>query len=180
MSNQIACHAIATAFVAILFCQAERRSRGGRWISQQILPRTFVEAARQPAPSIVGLPEIDAKTYDNASDHYGLLWWNNADKTLKNVPHDAYWSWGLYDSLIVVIPSPDIVVARAGKAWQRKSDGHYDILKPFLDPIAASVHEKYQAPYPRSLIIQGIQWAPPSTIIRKAKGSDEGILLLVK
>ena len=51
------------------------------------------------------------------------------------------WSWGLYESLIVVIPSLDIVVARAGKSWQRKWDGHYDVLRPFFEPIVASASE---------------------------------------
>ena len=90
---------------------------------------------------MVGLPEHDPKAeHGNASDHYGLLWWNNADGTLPNVPRDAYWSWGLYDSLIVVIPSLDLVVSRAGKSWPRREGaGHYDVLAPFLEPIVASV-----------------------------------------
>ena len=29
---------------------------------------------------------------------------------LKYVPRDTFWAWGLYDSLIVVIPSLDIIV----------------------------------------------------------------------
>lgn len=167
--------------------------RGGKWNGKQIIPREFVEAASRTVESVVGLPEVDPKRYGNASDHYGLLWWNNVDGTLAKVPRDAFWSWGLYDSLIVVIPSLDIVVARAGKSWQRKWDGHYDVLRPFLEPIVASVRtEKSRAsvdrqdhsatffvstfaggsPYPPSPVIKGIEWAPASTIIRKAKGSD--------
>ncbi|MDP6061011.1 MAG: hypothetical protein QGH33_19045, partial [Pirellulaceae bacterium] len=79
------------------------------------------------------------KRYGNASDHYGLLWWNNADGTLKRVPRDAFWSWGLYDSLILVIPSLDIVVSRAGKSWEQNWSGHYDVLRPFFEPIVLSV-----------------------------------------
>jgi CubicO group peptidase (beta-lactamase class C family) len=205
--------------------------RGGRWNGKQLIPQSFVAAASTPVESVVGLPEVDPRRYGNASDHYGLLWWNNADGTLNNVPRDAYWSWGLYDSLIVVIPSLDLVVARAGKSWQRDEDGHYDVLKPFFEPIVASVevdgspHEvslldnywssgvqdgkklraslsgsgssglgqalpvdnealvsachnadvatrDQRVPYPPSPVIQGIEWAPASTIIRKAKGSD--------
>ncbi|MCH7729417.1 MAG: serine hydrolase, partial [Planctomycetes bacterium] len=115
--------------------------RKGKWNGKQIIPSEFVRAASRPVKPVVGLPEVDPKRYGNASDHYGLLWWNNADGTLKNVPRDAYWSWGLYESLIVVIPSLDIVVARAGKSWQRKWDGHYDVLKPFFEPIVNSVRE---------------------------------------
>lgn len=115
--------------------------RGGRWEGKQILPREFVVAASRTVESVVGLPEVDPKRYGNASDHYGLLWWNNTDGTLKDIPCDAFWSWGLYDSLIVVIPSLDMVVARAGKSWQRNWDGHYDVLRPFLEPIVASVRK---------------------------------------
>jgi CubicO group peptidase (beta-lactamase class C family) len=166
--------------------------RGGKWNDKQIIPSEFVEQASRTVESVVGIPEVDAKRYGNASDHYGLLWWNNADGTLKNVPRDAYWSWGLYESLIVVVPSLDIVVARAGKSWQRKWDGHYDVLKPFFEPIVASVveatsrteiesqqfHTRFVAavtdapPYPQSPAIKRIEWAPAETIIRKAKGGD--------
>lgn len=113
--------------------------RGGNWHGKQIIPRDFVDRARTTVPEIVGLPEWDAERYGNASDHYGLLWWNNADGTLAGVPRDAYWSWGLYDSLIVVIPSLDIVAARAGKSWKRAGGCHYAVLRPFLEPISASV-----------------------------------------
>ena len=100
--------------------------------------------ASRPVKAVVGLPEWAADTHGNASDHYGLLWWNNADGTLETVPRDAYWAWGLYDSLVVVIPSLDLVAVRGGergKSWPRPEDSssHYDVLKPFLGPIVAAV-----------------------------------------
>ena len=56
------------------------------------------------------------------------------------MPRDASWAWGLYDSLIVVIPGLDLVVARAGSAWERDAGaGRYDVLRPFLGPIVAAV-----------------------------------------
>lgn len=164
--------------------------RGGEWNGKRIIPRDFVKLASHPIPALIGLPELDSKLHGNASDHYGLLWWNNGDGTLKNVPRDAFWSWGLYDSLIVVIPSLDMVVARAGKSWQRKWDGHYDVLTPFFDPIVGAIIDGNtqtsdavdslcpstkavsQLPCPRSPVIQGIEWAPASSIIRRARGSD--------
>jgi hypothetical protein len=84
----------------------------------------------------------------------------------------------------VVIPSLDLVVARAGKSWRRPSDGHYDVLRPFFNPIVASAavprtqqaresaSAGTQAPYPRSAHIAGIQWAPADSIVRRARGSD--------
>jgi CubicO group peptidase (beta-lactamase class C family) len=150
--------------------------RGGRWKDRQILSKDFADTVRTTVPGVVGLPEQDAKTYGNASDHYGLLWWNNADGTLAGVPRDAFWSWGLYDSLIVVIPSLDVVAARAGKSWKRENgSGHYDVLRPFLEPIAASVTDAAPAPaapYPPSRAITGVSWAPVSTIVRRAAASD--------
>jgi len=118
--------------------------RRGRWQKKQLIPADFVDRAGTTVPAVVGLPEYETY-YDNSSDHHGLLWWNNADRSIKNLPPDAYWSWGLYDSLIVVIPSLDLVAARAGKSWKRKKDvDHYDVLRPFLEPLAATV----RAPVP--------------------------------
>ncbi len=165
--------------------------RDGIWNGNRILPEGFVQQAGTTLPVVVGLPEVDEKNYGNASAHYGLLWWNNADGTLQGVPRDAFWSWGLYDSLIVVIPSLDLVVARAGKSWKRGGGDHYEVLQPFLGPIAAAVKDDLlerqassgdsqtwtssqttKPPYPASPVIAGVAWAPTSTIVRKARGSD--------
>ena len=113
--------------------------RRGRWRGESILPASFVAACATTPKALRALPVVDPKRYGKASAHYGLLWWNNADATLKHLPPDAYWSWGLYDSLIVVVPSLDIVVARAGKSFKKGWGGHYGVLKGFLEPIAASV-----------------------------------------
>ncbi len=115
--------------------------RNGKWKENQILPKDFVEQVREPLPFMTGLPEYDPSKHGNASDHYSLLWWNNADGTLEKVPTDAYWTWGLYDSMIVVFPSLDIVVSRTGKSWERTSDKHYDVLKPFFETIVESVKQ---------------------------------------
>ncbi len=144
--------------------------RGGRWKDKEILSKEFVEAAGRPVKGVVGLPEQDAEQFGNASDHYGLLWWNNADGTLPGVPRDAYWSWGLYDSLIVVVPSLDLVAARAGRSWKRTEKEHYAVLRPFLGPITAAVPAR--PPYPPSPVLRELTWAPPETIVRKARGGD--------
>ncbi len=165
--------------------------RGGLWREQRILPEDFVRRVSTTVPSVVGLPELDPMQFGNASEHYGLLWWNNADATLRDVPRDAYWSWGLYDSLIVVIPSLDIVATRAGQAWHRTANAdHYDVLKPFISPIALAAQDdilerpspspvslslptpKLEPPYPPSPVVAGIEWSPAESIVRRARGSD--------
>jgi CubicO group peptidase (beta-lactamase class C family) len=120
--------------------------RRGRWKDQQIIPQDFVAAAGTTAESVVGLPEVDQRLFGNASDHYGLLWWNNADGTLRSIPTDAFWSWGVLESLILIIPSLDIVVARVGGRWQSGWTGNYNVLRPFFEPIVASVPRKKAPP----------------------------------
>jgi CubicO group peptidase (beta-lactamase class C family) len=157
--------------------------QGGRWRGQQILAEEFVRLAGRPGKENAGLAEFD-ETHGNASEHYSLLWWNNGDGTIPGVPRDAFWSWGLYDSLVVVIPSLDLVIARAGpKGWARTSTEHYDVLKPFLEPIVASIRD-YETrgqtkatapatpPYPESSVIRRVDWAPRATIVRRARGGD--------
>ena len=159
--------------------------RQDKWLERQLLSVPFSKAVGKTVPAVVGLDEFDGQ-HGNASDHYGLLWWNNADGSLPNVPRSTFWSWGLYDSLIVVIPELDIVIARAGKFWDRTGwDAHYGVLAPFLNPIVAAAaplvarpdppahgDEASTAPYSSSRVITGISWSAKSTIIRQARGSD--------
>lgn len=112
--------------------------RQGRWEDKQIIPASFVDMARKVPQAVGGLPVVKSESYFNASDHYGLLWWNNADGTMAGVPRDTYWSWGLYDSLIVVMPSLDIVAARAGKSLNKARNAAYGAIEPFIEPIAAA------------------------------------------
>jgi CubicO group peptidase (beta-lactamase class C family) len=149
--------------------------RQGRWKKKQLIPSWFVDAARTVPYGVRGLPVLREQSYFNASDHYGLLWWNNADATMKNVPRDIYWSWGLYDSLIVVMPSLDIVAARAGKSLNKQRNSSYDRIEPFIEPIAMAVTDRGRwpgAPYPPSTVVRGIEWVPAEDITRKARGSD--------
>ncbi len=156
--------------------------REGRWGDRQIIPREFVRLARAPNPTVAPLPELDP-AHGDASAHYSLLWWNNGDGSIPDVPRDAFWSWGLYDSLIVVIPSLDLVVARAGRSWARPTSEHYAVLRPFLAPIVAAVRTfearggntgvgPAKAPYPPSPVVAGVTWAPASEIVRRARGGD--------
>jgi CubicO group peptidase (beta-lactamase class C family) len=147
--------------------------RNGKWQDKEIIPGRFVDMARTVPSAIRGLPVVKPESYFNASDHYGLLWWNNADGTMAKVPRDAYWSWGLYDSLIVVIPSLDIVASRAGKSLNKAGNADYKSIEPFIEPIALSVRtSRAVQPYPSSAVIKDVKWAPAGTVVRKASGSD--------
>jgi hypothetical protein len=53
------------------------------------------------------------------------------------VPRDAFWSWGLRESFILVVPSLDLVAARAGpKGWAKSWSGRYSVLEPFFTLLA--------------------------------------------
>jgi len=145
--------------------------RDGKWKDQQLIPAEFVEMVRRVPEKIKGLPVVKAEDYFNATDHYGLLWWNNADGAMKGVPPDAYWSWGLYDSLIVVMPSLDIVASRAGKSLNKQGNAAYSAIEPFIGAIASACRRRLNGgPYPASDI--KIEWGAAETIVRQANGGD--------
>ena len=114
----------------------------GEWEDQQIIPKNFVDLVSTSPTSVGGLPvgnDIDSR-FANASNHYGMLWWNNADGSMPNVPTDAFWSWGLGDRLIVVIPTLNIVASRVGSEWSgSRSPSYYNVIEPFIEAIAQSV-----------------------------------------
>lgn len=154
--------------------------RDGRWGDRQLLPAKFVAACRATPDELEGLEDVGELEAPGAAKHYGLLWWNNNDGALEDVPRDAYWSWGLHESFIVVIPSLDLVISRAGNSFPGKWPPGYAKLAPFLGPIVASVTGDAPASGPQtpsdgpppSPVIAGIEWADKSTIVRRADGSD--------
>jgi CubicO group peptidase (beta-lactamase class C family) len=124
--------------------------RDGVWANnQRVVSKEFTDTVRKPSPSIAGLANPDEANFPGATSNYGVLWWTNAGGLLPNVPKDAFWAWGLGDSLIVVIPSLDLVITRAGpqqtvatagRTWNDSDwNGDYTVLAPFLDPIVQSV-----------------------------------------
>lgn len=115
-------------------------ARGGRWKGRQVLSASYARSMGRTWPGLSGLAPRDAAKFPAAPRHYGLLWWNNNDGAMAGVPRDAFWSWGKGESFILVVPSLDLVAARAGPAWQPGSWGsNYNVLKPFFAPLAQSV-----------------------------------------
>jgi CubicO group peptidase (beta-lactamase class C family) len=119
--------------------------RRGRWEGQRLLPDSFVQQVGQPQPEVVGLPVVDP-LHPAGSNHYGFLFWTNGDSTLPSVPRDAHWSWGLGESFIIVIPSLDMVISRAGNGWRPDQTTNYSVLASFIDPIVAAVRNKLSVP----------------------------------
>ncbi len=117
-------------------------ARGGQWKTTQVLPQDYVQQAARVPDSLVRLqPAADADpSTPYPTQHYGLLWWNNADGAMAGVPRDAFWAWGKGESLILVVPSLDLVAARAGPAWRRGSwSADYDVVAPFFAGLTRAV-----------------------------------------
>lgn len=141
LASGIDISASAMARVGLLFL------RNGNWNGQQVLSRSFIDLVRTPPAENASLTIADPVGFPNATTDYGVLWWTNVSGDLDTVPTDAYWAWGLGESLIVIIPSLDLVVARTGAdpdvpenpRWRATWDGDYEALRPFIEPIVQSV-----------------------------------------
>ena len=123
--------------------------RRGAWAGQQLFAPSFADLVSKPHPATAAAVVAEPADYPEANLRFGVLWWTNATGALPQVPRDAYWAWGLGDSLTVVIPSLDLVIARAGpirpQSPGRREFGdsdwttEYDVLAPFLNPIVRAV-----------------------------------------
>jgi CubicO group peptidase (beta-lactamase class C family) len=117
--------------------------RKGVWGNQSLLSNAIVAKAHTPPAEVAAATIADPANYPGATGNYGVLWWTNTTGQMSGVPTDAYWAWGLHETLIVVIPSLDLVIARAGDhAWNANSEAwnaDYAVLQPFIAGIVSSV-----------------------------------------
>lgn len=142
LASGISANVNAMARVGLLFL------RRGMWKDQRILSESFIDTVQTPRAENANLTLPLAGEFPNATADYGVLWWTNKSGQMANVPRDTYWAWGLGESLIVVIPSLDLVIARnggqavgnsPGRVWNEFGwNGDVKVLEPFLNPIVAA------------------------------------------
>jgi CubicO group peptidase (beta-lactamase class C family) len=109
-------------------------------VGQFVLGRGDLIGMGRTPSAIKGLPVRSASlTPGGAANHYGLLWWNNNDGKISGVPTDAFWGWGIGDSILLVVPSLELVVARAGRAWRSSWTADYAAVGPFFQKVVAAV-----------------------------------------
>ena len=121
--------------------------RRGAWNGQRLLSESFVDTVRTPRAEVANTVNADATEFPAANENSGVLWRTNTSGELAEIPRDAYWSHGLGDNLIVVIPSLDLVIARTGNDPDDKTlpqlraerDGHEAVFITLLTPIVQSV-----------------------------------------
>lgn len=114
--------------------------REGVWGTDRVLSKEVVTKAHTPPAEIAAAALPDATNFPGATTNYGILWWTNATGQMPGVPTDAFWAWGLHETFIIVVPSKDLVIVRAGDhAWHPTESEHwnadYNVLAPFLTPI---------------------------------------------
>ncbi len=143
----------------------------GDWDGKRLLRRETVRQMTQDA----GLP-----------GHCGMGWWTNNGRRYDWLPQDAYWGAGAGDQVLLVVPSLRLIMVRNGEtlvtAEELKKLNPQDVFEEFHDPRARILFRPLveaittrtpgALPYPPSRVIARIDWAPPGTIVRKAKGSD--------
>jgi len=137
--------------------------REGNWKGQQILSKGFLREATQPTSLPAPWP------------YYGFYWGSNARGTFSGMPRDSYWALGLGDSFVAVCPSLDVVAVRLGVGStesQLPGGSGSDDWGERVEGFFRLVVEAVRAPYPASVVIRDIVWAPEETILRKAHDSD--------
>jgi CubicO group peptidase (beta-lactamase class C family) len=125
--------------------------RQGVWGNQSILSNAIVAKVHTPPAEVATAHIQDPTNFPAATSNYGILWWTNTSGQMPNVPTDAYWAWGLHETFIIVVPSLDLVIARAGnQGWHKNGSGvhqpevwnaNYSVLEPFLTSIVQSVSQ---------------------------------------
>jgi CubicO group peptidase (beta-lactamase class C family) len=123
MSSQVYTNARDLGRLGLLLLQR------GRWKGEQILPESWVDFIRTPAPAAAA----------NGRD-YGGGWWLPPDAR-TDVPQDAFASSGSQGNFTIVVPSHDLVVVRRGLDWEDRGldvrMNRWDVLAEILKAFPA-------------------------------------------
>ena len=114
--------------------------RGGRWEDQQVVPEDFIGAAGTSPFNLPGFPwQTIPIDICRRSPTLRTTVVEQRRRSAVQCTARCILELGLGDSLIVVIPSLDIVASRAGSTWSGDWDPDYHtVLRPFIEPIALS------------------------------------------
>ncbi len=141
--------------------------RKGNWQGKQLIDSAWVEKVLQYA----GTPLPD-RPPGNPRPACALGWYTNFDGVWPRVPRDAFLGSGAGNQTLLVVPSLDLIVVRNGSNLYDPSKGEGSkgglekyLFNPLMDAIIGP-------PYPQSNVILNVDFAPSSSIIRLAPGSD--------
>ncbi len=102
----------------------------------------------------------------------GLAWYSNFDGVWPRAPRDLFLGSGAGNQTMIVIPGLKMIIVRNGENMYdpEKGEGHYYGVVNYL--VNQLMDAFIEPPYPKSDIIKDVRFAPASSIIRKASGSD--------
>ncbi len=141
--------------------------RKGNWQGKQIVDSRFVEEVVKYA----GTPLPD-RPAGNPNPGSGLGWWTNFDGVWTKVHRDAFAGAGAGNQVLLVVPSLELIIVRNGSNLYdpAKEEGFWGGLEKYLfNPVMEAIIDP---PYPQSGTIVKVDFASASSIVRKAKGSD--------
>jgi len=139
----------------------------GNWDGKQLIASSLVD--RLIGYSGTPLPPRGEK---DPSPACGLAWYNNYDGIWPRAPRDLFLGSGAGNQTLIVIPSMNIIVVRNGENMYdpEKGEGHfYGVVNHLVNMLMDAYVEP---PYRESDLISDVKFAPVSSIIRKASGSD--------
>jgi CubicO group peptidase (beta-lactamase class C family) len=144
----------------------------GRWNGEPLVDPPLAESVVTYAGT--PLPDRTLDPYHPAST---VGWWTNFDAVWPTVPRDAFAAAGSGHQVLLVIPSLDLVVVRFGnyldaKLGEGRTEGFWTPIERYLFQPLMQTLTKIEPPYPRSPVIEKVSFDPPTSIIRRAIGSD--------
>jgi CubicO group peptidase (beta-lactamase class C family) len=138
--------------------------RRGDWEGKPLIHPAALEAMITATPRPSGV----ASDWPAAA----IGWWTNARGLWPELPRDTFLAAGARHQILLVVPSWDLVVVRVGESLGRARWGgdYWSALhETMLRPLARAFPVP---PVPRSDVIAGAWFAPLSSVVCVAHGSD--------
>jgi hypothetical protein len=139
--------------------------RNGDWEGRQLINPARV----QEALAYAGMPLPD-RSRDPSVPASGLGWYTNFDGVWSSIPRQAFAGAGAGHQLLLVVPSLNLIVVRNGENLDDElpfwESAEHHLFRPLLEILAL------QSPYPPSPVVERMAWAPASTVVRMATGSE--------
>ncbi len=151
---------------------AEWMMHGGKIDGKALVPQRSIKQALAYA----GMPVPDRTKSPNTPGS-GLCWYSNFDVAWPAVPRDAFAGAGAGHQMVLAIPSLDMIVVRNGNDLVKRGEGEFwqaayeQLFAPLMDALGNPA-KPLDPLYPKSKVIQGVSFAPESTVVRKAIESD--------
>lgn len=146
--------------------------RQGNWQGKQLIDTAWIREA-------LSFEETNNLTYPSEREKgenpflaTTLGWYSNHDGIWKYLPRDAFAGAGAQNQLLLVIPSLDLIVVRFGAqldTTRKKISPEQAAVEWLFNPVMDAFEA---APYPKSDLITGIEFAPAEEVVRLAQGSD--------